>query len=124
MNTSPTLVHFMKPSVFSLVLVVLLCGCGKPSSSSHMRITERTTTDGTTICELEVRDKSLKEVLLALSDKLDKPIRLGPNVDPERNIQNIRIETNDWLGVLNGFAGGMGHLSVTADDEEIRLNSE
>ena len=89
-----------------------------------MRITERSSGDGTTICELEVRNKSLKEVCLVLSDKLGKPIRLGPKVDPDRNIQNIQIQTNDWMGVLDGFAGGMGHLKVVDDEAEIRLTAE
>ena len=94
--------------VAGFVFAAMLCGCVQPDSTGTMRITERTTPDGTTICELDVKNRSLKEVCLALSGKLDKPSRLGPNVDPERQIENIHIETNDWLGVLNGFAGGMG----------------
>ena len=88
-----------------------------------MRITERTSGDGTTICELEVRGRSLKDVCLVLSEKLGKPIHLGPNVDPDRNIKNIQIQTNDWMDVLNGLAGGMGNLNVVQDESEIRLTT-
>lgn len=105
----------------SLLLTVLLTGCGQ---SSSIRVNERTEPNGTKICELDVQNGSLKEVCVALGTKLEKPIKLGPNVNPDRHIKDIHLETNDWLGILNGFAEGMGHLAVSVADDEITLNSE
>ena len=114
---------------FYLHIVVLLfaatfCGCGESGATGTLRVTERTTPDGTTICELDVKDRSLKEVCGKLSGKLDKPIRLDTTVDPERHIENMHIETNDWDAVLNGFVKGLGNLSVTVSDNEILLSAE
>ena len=106
-------------------LIVLGAGCGRSASTGTVSVVERTAADGTTVFELDVKNRSLQEVVEALNGKFDEAVTLGPNVDPKRHIENIHIETTtDWLGLLNGFAEGMGHLSVDVGQDEITLKAE
>jgi hypothetical protein len=110
--------------VFCWALAIAVSGCHhQAESSGAMRISQRTTVDGTTICELDITNRSLKEVCLALSRQLEKPIRLK-NVAPDRRIENMHIEKNDWMGVLNGFVEGMGDLKANIEEDEIILTAE